>query len=70
MIYTKFKLFLEARLSDILNIKGDSELASQMKKIKDAEFDLSKKLVKFITLILSFLEFWLSLVREKPLCRQ
>ena len=50
MIYTKFKLFLEARLSDILNIKGDSELASQMKKIKDAEFDLSKKLVKFITL--------------------
>jgi hypothetical protein len=50
MIYTKFKLFIEARLSDILNIKGDSELASQMKKIKDAEFDLSKKLVKFITL--------------------
>jgi hypothetical protein len=50
MIYTKFKLFLEARLSDILKIKGDSELASQMKKIKDAEFDLSKKLVKFITL--------------------
>lgn len=50
MIYTKFKKFLEARLSDVLKIKGDSELASQIKKIKDAEFDLTKKLVKFITL--------------------
>ena len=50
MILTKYKLFIEARLSDVLNIRGDSELASEIRKIKDAEFDLSKKLVKFITL--------------------
>ena len=50
MIFTKYKLFIEARLSDVLNIKGDGDLVKQMTKIKDAEFDLNKKLVRFITL--------------------
>jgi hypothetical protein len=50
MIIKKFKLFVEARLSDILNIKGDSDLAKELKKIKESDFDLSKKLVRFITL--------------------
>lgn len=50
MIIKSYKLFLEARLADILNIKGNSDLANQISKIKDAEFDISKKLVRFITL--------------------
>lgn len=50
MIFTKFQLFIEARLSDVLNIKGDSDLAKEISKIKDAEFDINKKLVRFITL--------------------
>lgn len=50
MIYTKFDLFVEARLADLLSIKGDSDLAKEMTKIKDAEFDINKKLVRFITL--------------------
>jgi hypothetical protein len=50
MIYTKFQLFIEARLSDVLNVKGDSDLAKQIAKIKDAEFDINKNLVRFITL--------------------
>jgi hypothetical protein len=50
MILKKYKLFIEARLADLLSIKGEGDLAKQMKDIKDAEFDLSKKLVKFITL--------------------
>ena len=50
MIFTKFQLFIEARLSDVLNIKGDGDLVKQMTKIKDAEFDVNKKLVRFITL--------------------
>jgi len=49
MIITKFDLFCEARLADVLNIKGSGDLVKQMTDIKDAEFDLSKKLVKFIT---------------------
>lgn len=48
-IFTKYKSFLEARLSDVLKIKGEGDMATQMKAIKDAEFDLSKKLVRFIT---------------------
>ena len=50
MIITKFDLFCEARLADVLNIKGDGDLVKQMTDIKDAEFDLNKKLVKLITL--------------------
>ncbi len=50
MIYTKFDLFVEARLADLLSIKGDSNLAKEMTKIKDAEFDINSKLVRFITL--------------------
>lgn len=50
MIIKKFKLFIEARLSDILNVKGDSDLAKELNRIKESEFDLSKKLVRFITL--------------------
>ncbi len=47
-----FELFLEARLADLLSIKGgeDTDFAKQIKKIQDSEFDLSKKLVRFITL--------------------
>lgn len=50
MILKKYKLFIEARLADLLNIKGDSDLAKEMQKIKDAEFDINKKLIRFITL--------------------
>jgi hypothetical protein len=50
MIIKKFKLFLEARLADLLNIKGDSDLAKEISILKDSKFDISKKLVKFITL--------------------
>jgi hypothetical protein len=50
MIITKFDLFCEARLADVLNIKGDGDLVKQMTDIKDAEFDINKKLVRFITL--------------------
>jgi hypothetical protein len=50
MIIKSYNLFLEARLADLLNIKGDSDLAKEMQKIKDAEFDINKKLVRFITL--------------------
>ncbi len=47
-----FELFLEARLADLLSIKGgeDTDFAKQIKSIQDSEFDLSKKLVRFITL--------------------
>lgn len=50
MIITKFKLFLEARLVDLLKIKGEGDLVDSIKSIKDAEFDLTKRLVRFITL--------------------
>lgn len=50
MLIKKYQLFLEARLAHLLHIKGDSDLAKEMSKIKDAEFDISKKLVRFITL--------------------
>lgn len=47
---TKYELFLEARLADLVKIKGESDLSKELTKIKDAEFDLSKKLIRFITL--------------------
>lgn len=47
---TSYKLFLEARLADLLKIKGEGDLAKELTKIKDADFDLSRKLVRFITL--------------------
>jgi hypothetical protein len=50
MLITKYKLFLEARLADLLKIKGEGDLAKELNKIKDADFDLSRKLVRFITL--------------------
>jgi hypothetical protein len=50
MIIKSYNLFLEARLADLLSIKGDSSLAKELSKIKDAEFDINRKLVKFITL--------------------
>lgn len=46
----KYQLFIEARLSDILKIKGDSDLANQLKNLKDKEFDINKNLVRYITL--------------------
>ncbi len=50
MIFTKFKLFCEARLADLMKLKGEGDLVKNIQSIKDAEFDLSKKLVRFITL--------------------
>lgn len=50
MIIKKYQLFIEARLADVLNIKGESDLAKELSKIKNAEFDINKKLVRFITL--------------------
>lgn len=50
MIIKNYKSFLEARLSDVLNIKGDSDLATQIKNIKDEEFNINKNLVRYITL--------------------
>lgn len=50
MIIKKYMSFLEARLSDVLNIKGDSDLASQLKNIKDEGFNIDKNLVRYITL--------------------
>jgi hypothetical protein len=47
---TSYKLFLEARLADLLKVKGEGDLAKELTKIKDADFDLSRKLVRFITL--------------------
>jgi hypothetical protein len=47
---TSYKLFLEARLADLLKIKGEGDLAKELTKIKDSEFDISRKLVRFITL--------------------
>lgn len=47
-----FKSFLEARLADLVNLtsKNDKELSDKIQKFKDMEFDVNKKLVKFITL--------------------
>ena len=47
-----YKSFLEARLSDLVNLtsKNDNELFDKIQKFKDMEFDVEKKLVKFITL--------------------
>lgn len=50
MILTKFELFVEARLSDVLRIKGESDFASELTRMKDAEFSFEKKLASFITL--------------------
>ena len=50
MIITKFKLFCEARLADLVSIKGEGDLVKNLQAIKDAEFDLTKKLVRFITI--------------------
>lgn len=47
-----FKSFLEARLADLINLtsNNDKELSDKIQKFKDMEFDVNKKLVKFITL--------------------
>lgn len=47
-----FKSFLEARLADLVNLtsKNNKELSDKIQKFKDMEFDVNKKLVKFITL--------------------
>ena len=45
-----FNLYCEARLADILNIKGDSELAKELQKVKELEFDLNSKLPTSIIL--------------------
>ena len=58
MIFTKFQLFIEARLSDVLNIKGDGDLVKQMTKIKDAEFDVELPLVKWKTTKADVLNWW------------
>lgn len=50
MLIKKYNLFVEARLSDILNIKGESELAKQIAKIKEEEFDTLQELPNQINL--------------------
>jgi hypothetical protein len=45
-----FNLFCEARLGDLVNIKGEGDLSDQLKKIKNTEFDVSQKLPTQITL--------------------
>lgn len=53
MIITKFELFLEARLSDIVRLSSDdkdSDIYQHISKLKDSEFDFSKNLLKYITL--------------------
>jgi len=47
-----FKSFLEARLSDLVNLtsKSDKELSDKIQKFKDMEFDVKRSLVKLITL--------------------
>jgi hypothetical protein len=50
MIISSFKLFCEARLADLVKIKGEGDLAKNIQDIKNAEFDFTQKLVRFITL--------------------
>ena len=51
MIIKKYNLFLEARLSDLItSLKGDSDVASQIIKAKEEEFDLRKRLPNSIQL--------------------
>lgn len=45
-----FESFNEARLSDVLNIKGDGDISDRIKKAKERQFDLDRKLVSLITL--------------------
>jgi len=49
-IFTNYKNFCEAKLSDLLRVKGDSDLSNELNKIKDKEFDLTQKLPKKIIL--------------------
>ena len=46
----KFKSFTEARLSDVLNIKGTGEISDNIRKMKDKQFEFNSKLVSLITL--------------------
>ena len=46
----KFKSFTEARLSDVLNIKGNGEISDNIRKMKDKQFEFNSKLVSLITL--------------------
>ena len=50
IIIKKYKFFLEARLSDVLNIKSDTNLSKKIQKLKDKEYDFSKKLLKSLYL--------------------
>lgn len=49
-IFTNYKTFCEAKLSDLLRVKGDSDLSNELNKIKDKEFDLTQKLPRKIIL--------------------
>ena len=50
MIIKDFKLFLEARLSDVVKVKSIIDKTDNIQKYVDTEFDSSKNLIKFITL--------------------
>lgn len=50
MFITKFKLFLEARLSDVARIKSIIDKTDNIQKYIDMEFDSNKNLIKYITL--------------------
>lgn len=53
MLYLKkYQKFIEARLSDILNlkVKNDSDISNLMKKDVEKDFDIDRKLLKYVTL--------------------
>lgn len=50
MIIKDFKLFLEARLSDVVKVKSIIDKTDNIQKYVDTDFDFTKNLVKLITL--------------------
>jgi hypothetical protein len=50
MIIKNFKLFLEARLSDVVKVKSIIDKTDNIQKYVDMDFDSNKNLIKYITL--------------------
>jgi hypothetical protein len=49
-VIINFEKFLEARLADLVNIKGFGQLSDELNKVKNQEFDITKDLPRSITL--------------------
>jgi hypothetical protein len=49
-VIVNFEKFLEARLADLVNIKGFGQLSDELNKFKNQEFDITKDLPKSIML--------------------